>query len=71
MVLMIKYQLTEKFQLFVLFFRLSSRDIGQTVQPERLGIFNFIGETKHGRKIYRREGVGRQRDQFLYFWDCK
>ena len=48
--------------------RITSRDIGQTVQPERLGIFTSYGETKHGRKVYQKQTPG-QRDQFLYFWD--
>ena len=48
--------------------RITSRDIGQTAQPERLGIFTSYGETKHGRKVYQKQTPG-QRDQFLYFWD--
>ena len=48
--------------------RITSRDIAQTVQPERLGIFTSYGGTKHGRKVYQKQIPG-QRDQFLYFWD--
>ena len=38
------------------------------MQPERLGKFDYKGDTKHGRKIYKKSQDG-QRDQFLYFWD--
>ena len=48
--------------------RISSRSIGQTVQPERLGTYTYHGQTKHGRKVYLKSVVG-ENDQFLYFWD--
>lgn len=54
--------------MFFFLFRLSSRGIGNTVQPERLGQYTYHGKTKNGRKIYQKEESG-QRDQFLYFWD--
>ena len=53
---------------YVHWFRLRSNGIGNEVQPERLGLFKYQGQLKHGRKIYVRSENGQQ-NQYLYFWD--
>ena len=50
------------------FFRVRSTGVADRVQRERLGTYSF-SRHRHGRKVYKKDGVFAEREQFLYYHD--